>query len=89
MFLTVANEVFQVYHNLNHRRYNIPDLLASGLAIFNSVSENGQRLVVLHFSLDLTESGSGIPCHSIRGQDFVFFLVTSQVPQASGGNGDT
>jgi len=74
VFPTVANEVFQVYHNPNHRWYYLPDQLASELVIFNAFdSESGQELAVSHCSFDPAEAGSGIPRQSIEVRAFVFY----------------
>ncbi|KAK0701277.1 hypothetical protein B0H67DRAFT_500740 [Lasiosphaeris hirsuta] len=74
VFPTVANEVFQVYHNPNHKWYYIPNQLDSEVAIFNAFdSENGQSLAVPHCSCDLGEAGSGVPRQSIEVRAFVFY----------------
>jgi hypothetical protein len=74
VFPTVANEVFQVYRNPNHRWYYVPDQLASELVIFNAYdSDRGQELAVPHCSFDLAEAGSGIPRQSIEVRAFVFY----------------
>lgn len=74
VFPTVANEVFQVYHNPNHRWFYVPDQLDSEVSIFNAYdSEKGQQLAVPHCSFDLGEAGSGIPRQSIEVRAFVFY----------------
>lgn len=74
VFPTVANEVFQVCWNPNHKWYYVPDQLDSEVVIFNAFdSEKGQRLAVPHCSFDLGEKGSGIPRQSIEVRAFVFY----------------
>ncbi|KAK4201193.1 hypothetical protein QBC40DRAFT_324984 [Triangularia verruculosa] len=74
VFPTVANEVFQVYSNPNHRWYYVPDQLASEVVIFNAYdSVKGQQLAVPHCSFDCGEAGSGIPRQSIEVRAFVFY----------------
>lgn len=74
VFSTVANEVFQVYHNPDHQWYYIPDQLDSEVIIFNAFdSEKGQSLAVPHCSFDLGDAGSGIPRQSIEVRAFVFY----------------
>ena len=74
VFPTVANEVYQIFHNPNHKWYYVPDQLASEIAIFQAYdSERGQELAVPHCSFDLGEKGSGIPRQSIEVRAFVFY----------------
>ncbi|KAF2833647.1 hypothetical protein CC86DRAFT_415544 [Ophiobolus disseminans] len=74
VFPTVANEVFQVHHNHNHKWYYVPDQLDSEITIFQAYdSEKGQELAVPHCSFDLGERGSGIPRQSIEVRAFVFY----------------
>lgn len=74
VFPTVANEVYQVRWNPNHKWYYVPDQLDSEVAIFNAFdSERGQALAVPHCSFDLAEAGSGIPRQSIEVRAFVFY----------------
>ncbi|KAF2838489.1 hypothetical protein M501DRAFT_934638 [Patellaria atrata CBS 101060] len=74
VFPTVANEVFQVYHNPNHIWYYVPDQLDSEVSIFNAYdSEKGQELAVPHCSFNLGEAGSGIPRQSIEVRAFIFY----------------
>jgi len=54
VFPAVANEVFQVRWNADHKWYCVPDQLESEVAIFNAFdSERGQSLAVPHCSFDL------------------------------------
>ncbi|KAK5652923.1 hypothetical protein OQA88_9402 [Cercophora sp. LCS_1] len=74
VFPTVANEVFQVYHNPKHKWYYVPDQLDSEVVIFNAFdSERKQELAVPHCSFDLGETGSGVPRQSIEVRAFVFY----------------
>jgi hypothetical protein len=74
VFPSVANEVFQVYHNPEHKWYYVPDQLESEVAIFMAYdSEKGQELAVPHCSFDLGAAGSGIPRQSIEVRAFVFY----------------
>lgn len=74
VFPTVANEVFQVQHNVDHKWYWVPDQLDSEIAIFQAYdSEKGQRLAVPHCSFDLGARGSGVPRQSIEVRAFVFY----------------
>jgi hypothetical protein len=74
VFPTVANEVFQVYYNPDHKWYYVPDQLDSEVAIFNAFdSEKGQGIAVPHCSFDLGKVGSGIPRQSIEVRAFVFY----------------
>lgn len=74
VFPTVANEVYQVYYNPEHKWYYVPDQLASELVIFNAYdSETGQVNAVPHCSFDLGELGSGIPRQSLEVRAFVFY----------------
>ncbi|KAF2452476.1 hypothetical protein BDY21DRAFT_359300 [Lineolata rhizophorae] len=74
VFPTVANEVFQVYYNPNHKWYYVPDQLDSEVTIFNAYdSEKGQDVAVPHCSFDLGEAGSGIPRQSIEVRAFIFY----------------
>ena len=74
VFPTVANEVYQVYHNPNHKWYYVPDQLDSEVVIFNAFDfEKGQENAVPHCSFDLGENGSGIPRQSIEVRAFVFY----------------
>lgn len=74
VFPTVANEVFQVQHNANHKWYWVPDQLDSEITIFQAYdSEKGQRLAVPHCSFDLGGRGDGVPRRSIEVRAFVFY----------------
>jgi len=74
VFITVANEVYQLHHNPGHKWYYVPDQLESEIAIFNAFdSERGQEKAVPHCSFDLGEAGSGIPRQSIEVRAFVFY----------------
>ncbi|KAL2760421.1 hypothetical protein ACRALDRAFT_1067028 [Sodiomyces alcalophilus JCM 7366] len=74
VFPTVANEVYQVYYNPEHKWYYVPDQLESELVIFNAYdSETGQVNAVPHCSFDLGELGSGIPRQSLEVRAFVFY----------------
>jgi hypothetical protein len=74
VFPDVANEVFQVQHNPNHKWYWVPDQLDSEITIFQAYdSDIGQKLAVPHCSFDLGNLGSGIPRQSIEVRAFVFY----------------
>ncbi|KFA55261.1 hypothetical protein S40293_04924 [Stachybotrys chartarum IBT 40293] len=74
VFPNVANEVYQVYHNPNHKWYYVPDQLESEVVIFNAYdSKKGQANAVPHCSFDLGELRSGPPRQSIEVRAFVFF----------------
>ena len=74
VFPTVANEVFQVSYNPNHKWYYVPDQLSSEVAVFNAYdSIKDQELAVPHCSFDLGEAGSGVPRQSIEVRAFVFY----------------
>lgn len=74
VFPTVANEVFQVHYNPNHKWFWVPDQLDSEIAIFQAYdSERGQQLAVPHCSFDLGKAGSNIPRQSIEVRAFVFY----------------
>lgn len=74
VFPTVANEVYQVTHNPNHKWYYIPDQLDSEVAIFAGYdSLKGQTLAVPHCSFDLGDASSGEPRQSIEVRAFVFY----------------
>ncbi|OCL12148.1 hypothetical protein AOQ84DRAFT_420909, partial [Glonium stellatum] len=73
VFPTVANEVYQVLYNPNHRWYYIPDQLDSEVTIFAGYdSRRGQSLSVPHCSFDLGDASSGVPRQSIEVRAFVF-----------------
>ncbi|KAK4122114.1 hypothetical protein N657DRAFT_681929 [Parathielavia appendiculata] len=74
VFPTVANEVYQVRWNPNHRWNYIPDQLESEVAIFNTFdSEKEQSLAVPHCSFDLGDAeGSAVPRQSIKVRAFIF-----------------
>ena len=74
VFSSVANEVYPVYYNPDHKWYYVPDQLDSEVAIFNAFdSERGQSIAVPHCSFDLGKLGSGIPRQSTEVQAFVFY----------------
>lgn len=74
VFPTVANEVYQVLHNPNHKWYYLPDQLDSEVAIFAGYdSQKGQCLSVPHCSFDLGDKSSGGPRQSIEVRAFVFY----------------
>jgi len=74
VFPTVANEVYQVLHNPNHKWYYIPDQLDNEVAIFAGYdSRKGQALSVPHCSFDLEDASSGGPRQSIEVRAFVFY----------------
>ncbi|KAK4152486.1 hypothetical protein C8A00DRAFT_34844 [Chaetomidium leptoderma] len=75
VFPTVANEVFQVRWNPNHKWYYVPDQLESEVAIFNAFdSDKGQSLAVPHCSFDLGDAtGSAVPRQSIEVRAFIFY----------------
>lgn len=74
VFPKVANEVFQVFHNPNHKWYYVPDQLDSEVTIFNAFdAEKGQSLAVPHCSFDLGLDGSGMLRQSIEVRAFVFY----------------
>ncbi|RYP81034.1 hypothetical protein DL770_006024 [Monosporascus sp. CRB-9-2] len=74
VFPTVANEVYQVLYNPNHKWYYIPDQLDTELAIFAGYdSRKGQSLSVPHCSFDLGDKSSGGPRQSIEVRAFVFY----------------
>lgn len=73
VFPKVANEVFQVFHNPNHKWYYVPDQLDSEVTIFNAFdSEKGQTLAVPHCSFDLGAEGGQLR-QSIEVRAFVFY----------------
>lgn len=74
VFPTVANEVYQVLYNPNHRWYYIPNQLDTEVAIFAGYdSRQGQDLSVPHCSFDLGDASSGEPRRSIEVRAFVFY----------------
>lgn len=74
VFTNVANEVFQVHHNANHKWYWVPDQLSSEITIFQAFdSKHEQNLAVPHCSFDLGAAGSGPPRQSIEVRAFVFY----------------
>lgn len=74
VFPNVANEVYQVYHNPDHRWYYVADQLESEVVVFNAYdSKNGQTNAVPHCSFDLGELSSGPPRQSIEVRAFIFF----------------
>ena len=74
VFPTVANEVYQVLHNPDHRWYYIPDQLDTEVAIFAGYdSRQGQNLSAPHCSFDLGDASSGRPRQSIEVRAFVFY----------------
>jgi hypothetical protein len=74
VFPTVANEVYQVYHNPQHEWFYFPDQLDSEVVVFHAYdSKKGQINAVPHCSFDLGELGSGIPRQSIEVRAFVFY----------------
>ena len=81
VFPTVANEVFQIHHNAQHRWYWVPDQLDSEVVIFQAFDSElerrqeggGQARAVPHCSFDLGERGSGVPRKSVEVRAFVFY----------------
>lgn len=74
VFPTVANEVFQIHHNPDHKWYWVPDQLDSEVVIFQAFdSEEGQAKAVPHCSFDLGTRGSGVPRSSVEVRAFVFY----------------
>lgn len=74
VFPTVANEVYQVLYNANHRWYYTPDQLDTEVVIFAGYdSRQGQGLSVPHCSFDLGDASSGGPRQSIEVRAFVFY----------------
>lgn len=74
VFSKVANEVYQVLHNPNHKWYYIPDQLDTEVAIFAGYdSRQGQDVAVPHCAFDLGDASSGEPRQSIEVRAFVMY----------------
>lgn len=79
VFPTVANEVFQIYHNPDHKWYWVPEQLATEATVFEAYdSVHGQKQAVAHCAFDLgldeaeRDEGGGLR-RSLEVRAFVFY----------------
>lgn len=77
VFPTLANEMYQVLHNIKHKWYYIPEQIENEVTIFVGYdSRRGQELSVPHCAFDLrheADDRAARPRESIEVRALVFY----------------